>query len=156
MSEREFFAAVRDDDLDRVAAILAEKPDLANARIRGDSTLLDERVWVNKQKVAMDDDDDRDATALHYAAFHGNVALARLLLDHGADVDAIAYENNHEMTPPVVLAAWEGGIEMLRLLLDRGADPNGRSSNGVTPLSTAIRHGLEDRVALLREYGATQ
>lgn len=152
----EYFAAIRDNDLAKVAAMLESDPTLANARIRGDATLLNEQVWVNKRIVSMELDDNRDSPALHFAVFHGNIELARLLLDHGADVHALAYENNHEITPAVVIAAWEGGLEMLRLLLDRGADPNAQSSNNVTPLSTAIRHGLHDRVDLLRSYGAME
>lgn len=152
--QEQFFAAVRENDVAEVSALLDRDPSLANARIRGDATLLNEKVWVNKRVVDMEPDDDRDTPALHHAVFHGYVELATVLLDHGADIHAIAYENNHEMTPAVVLAAWEGGIEMLHLLLERGADPNSESSNGVTPLSTAIRHGMQDRVALLRTFGA--
>ena len=156
MGATEFFAAVREDDLERVASFLVDDPSLANARIRGDSTLLNEQVWESKKVVQMGPDDDRDGTALHFAAFHGRFELAHLLLDHGAEVNALAYENNHEMTTSVVLAAWEGGLEVLRLLLEHGADPNSRSSNGVTPLSTALRHGKVDRVSLLKEFGATE
>lgn len=137
MNRDGYFAAVRDNDRARVASLLDKDPSLANARIRGDSTLLSEQVWENRQIMDMATDDQRDATALHFAAFHGYPDLAKLLLQHGADVNAIAYENNHEMTPPVVLAAWEGGMKVLRLLLENGADPYGKSSNGVTRLSTA-------------------
>ena len=151
----EFFTAIRSNDLDAVAELLDMHPSLANARIRGDATLLNEQVWENRQKVDMQPDDERDSTALHYTAFHGNVDLARLLIEHGADVNALAYENNHEWTTPVVLAAWEGGIDVLRLLLENGANPNSKSSNGVTPLSTATRHKKQERVDLLRQHGAT-
>ena len=157
MSKKDkYFAAIRENDLAKVAALLTDEPSLANARIRGDATLLNERVWENKRVVAMKPDDKRDTPALHYAAFHGNTELAKLLIDHGSDVNAVAYENNHEMTTAVILAAWEGGVDILRLLLENGADPNSRSSNGVTPLSTAVRHGLEGRVGLLKEFGAKE
>jgi len=156
MKMDEYFAAVRDGDLAKAASLLDEDPGLVNARIRGDSMLLNGKVWENRQVVDMEPDDSRDTTALHYAAVHGKTDLARLLLDRGADVHAIGYENNHEMTAPVVLAAWEGGTEVLRLLLENGADPNSRSSNGVTPLSTAIRHGKDDRVELLKQFGANE
>ena len=96
----------------------------------------------------------RDSPALHYAVFHGHAAMAALLLEHGADVHALGYENNHEMTPAIVLAASEGGINVLRLLLEKGADPNAQSANGVRPLSTALRHEKHDRIQLLRNYGA--
>ena len=155
MNHDDYFAAVRENDLGKVASFLDDEPSLANARMRGDSWLLNEQVWEGKKMVPVAPDDQRDGTALHHAAIHGYAGLAKLLLDHGADVNAMGYENNHEMTPPVVLAAWEGGMEALRLLLENGADPNSRSSNGVTPLSTAIRHGKKDRVELLKQFGAT-
>ena len=152
--KRDFFDAVRSNELERTRSLLAADSALANARIFGDATLLNEQVWQNKTVVDIDADETRDTPALHHAVFHGNVEMAKLLLEHGADIHALGYENNHELTPPIVLAAWEGGIDMLRLLLDHGANPNAKSGNGVTPLSTALRHGEADRVELLKQHGA--
>ncbi len=152
--QREFFEAVRSNDVPRTRLLLQSDSSLANARILGDATLLNERVWRDKVIVDIDSDEKRDTRALHHAVFHGNVEMASLLLEHGADIHALGYENNHEMTPPVVLAAWEGGIEMLRLLLEHDDDPNAESGNGVTPLSTAIRHAKADRVEILKQHGA--
>ena len=152
--QRDFFAAVRSHDLERARSLLVSNRSLANARILGDATLLNEQVWRNKSIVDVEPDEQRDSPALHYAVFHANLDMAKLLLEHDADIHAIGYENNHEMTPPIVLAAWEGGIDMLRLLLENGADPNAHSGNGVTPLSTALRHGEMDRVELLKQHGA--
>ena len=152
--KRDFFEAVRLQDLELTRSLLESNPSLANARILGDATLLNEQIWQNKKVVNVTAAEKRNTPALHHAVFHGNVEMARLLLEHGADIHALAYENNHEMTPPIVLAAWEGGIDVLRLLLENGADPNCESSNGVTPLSTALRHGKTDRVELLKQHGA--
>lgn len=152
----EFFKAVRDRDLERVASLLAAEPALANARMPGDCILLNRQVWENGKIVDIAPDDQRNGMALHFAAFHGDTALAQLLIDHGADVNAIAYENNMDMTPPIVIAAWEGGVDMLRLLLDHGADPNVRCTRGDTPITVAQRHGKLDRVELLKQYGAKQ
>ena len=151
---KEFFSAVRANDLHQSLAMLESDPSLANARILGDATLLNEQIWRNKKIVDIDADEERDTPALHHAAFHGHVEMAQLLLEYGADIHALGYENNHEMTPPIVLAAWEGGIDVLRLLLEHGADPNAKSSNNVSPLSTAIRHDKSDRVDLLKQFGA--
>lgn len=41
-------------------------------------------------------------TALHTAAVHSFTEVGRLLLDHGADPNAIGYEDNKGLTPPVV------------------------------------------------------
>jgi ankyrin repeat protein len=149
-----FFESVRSNDFAKIGALLRSDPALANARCRGDATLLNGKVFKDKKPVDMAPDDKRDATALHFAAFTGNAALAKLLIDHGAYVNVIGYENNHDMTPPIVLAAWEGGIDVMRVLLEHSANPNTISSNGVTPLGTAIRHGKQDRVDLLKQFGA--
>ncbi|MEM7429683.1 MAG: ankyrin repeat domain-containing protein [Pseudomonadota bacterium] len=154
--EESFFSAVREDDLDEVESLLAENPDLVHARMPGDSSILDHQVWENLKKVQVSEDETRFGMALHYAALWGKSELARLLLSHGADPNAVAYENNHEQTTPVVLAAWEGGLEMLELILEAGGDPNAQSSNGVTPLSTAQRHQNADRVELLKRFGAVE
>ena len=157
MSDSEaFFRAVREDDLQGVEALLSKDPALAQARMPGDSSILNHQVWKDLQKVPIAEDDGRFGMALHYAALWGKADLLRLLLKHGADPNAVAYENNHEQTTPVILAAWEGGDEVLLELLKAGADPNFRSSNGVTALSTSLRHGNADRAAILREYGAIE
>ena len=153
-AQHDFFQFVRENDVERVRSLLASDRSLANALILGDATLLSRQVWLNKSMVNVDANEQRDTPPLHHAVFHSHLDMARLLLEHGADVHALGYENNHELNPPIVLAAWEGGLEMLRLLLQYGADPNARSSNGVTPLSTAMRHGKSDRVELLKAHGA--
>ena len=150
----EFFAAVRSNNMKRTRSLLQSNPSLVKARILGDATLLNGQVWRNKSKVDVDTGEKRNTPALHHAVFHANLDMAKLLLEYGADVHALGYENNHEMTPCIVLAAWEGGIEVLRLLLENGADPNAKSSSGGTPLSTALRHNKIDRVELLKKFGA--
>jgi len=154
--EREYFAAVRDRDINKLKNLLQTNPLLANTTILGDATCLNEQVWVNGNRVKVQPGENRNTPALHHAVVYGYSEIVELLLDHGADVHAIAYENNHEMTPPIVLAAWEGGLEVMKILLRNGADPNARSSNGVTPLSTAKRHSKQDRVSLLMQYGAIE
>ena len=154
--QQEFFAAIRRNDLDRVNEFLKSNSSLANVRMLGDATLLNDQIWVNKKVVPIEAEETRDAPALHYTVFHNHIEMAKLLLDYGADIHAIGYENNHEMTQAIVIAAWEGGIEMLKLLLEYGADPNAKSSNNVTPLSTAIKHGFDDRIELLKKFGATK
>ena len=92
-------------------------------------------------------------TALHTAAVNGRAELAELLLRHGADANAIGYEANKGLTPPVVLAAWEGSVETLRVLLANGADPN-ISASAETALYTAAEHRAPDKVDLLLAHGA--
>jgi RNA polymerase sigma-70 factor (ECF subfamily) len=132
-----FFAAVRANDVERVRQFVIAHPALVHRRYaRQDGT------WV-----ATEADDAHADTALHFAAFHGHVALARVLLEHGADVNA----ENHDGSAPLVLAAWEGGIEVLQAILEHGPD---LSRSGAPALYTAAEHGARDRCELLLAHGA--
>lgn len=55
---------------------------------------------------------------LHRAATLGNVELARLLIENGAEVNGTGKEN------PLLSAAENLHVEMVRLLLEKGADAN--------------------------------
>ena len=57
-------------------------------------------------------------TLLHHFAAKGDVAKVTLLLDHGADIDAV--DEEYRLTPAGV-AARRGQTAVLRLLLERGA-----------------------------------
>ena len=59
-------------------------------------------------------------TPLLFAARHGDVDSARLLLDAGADVDDAGADGNAALA----LAAMSGHARLAGFLLDRGADPN--------------------------------
>lgn len=57
-------------------------------------------------------------TPLHCAARFGNVRAAELLLQHGADINAL----DSMLVTPLVCSAETASIEMLKLLHQRGAD----------------------------------
>lgn len=136
--------------------MLDENAELVDQRILGDATLLNCQIWVDKKVVDIPTSETRSAPALHYSVFHGHYDMVELLLERGADVDSLGYENNHENTPSIVLAAWEGGIEVLELLLKCGANPNLKSSNGVSAMSTSVRHNKLKEVNMLLKYGAIE
>jgi ankyrin repeat protein len=73
-------------------------------------------------------------TLLHHMAAEGEIAKATLLLDHGADIDAI--DDEYRSTPLGVAARW-GRVEMVNLLLERGADPTLAGAAWATPLAWA-------------------
>jgi uncharacterized protein len=70
-------------------------------------------------------------TLLHDAAWDGEVDKAELLLDNGADIDAI--EEEYQSTPLGLAARW-GHEEMVDLLLARGGDPNKAGAKWARPL----------------------
>lgn len=87
--------------------------------------------------------------ALHLAANSGPPAMARLLLERGAAVDAV---NSFNQTA-LHLAAHEGRTEVVQILLDHGADPN-RNDGSRTPLREAVDQGQLETARLLLERGA--
>jgi len=70
---------------------------------------------------------------LTWAAMYGNVPAAKLLLDHGAQVNGA----DKDGYGPLHGAAFLGHAEMLDLLLQRGADPGLRSKRGETARASA-------------------
>ena len=84
------------------------------------------------------------ATALMFAAQGGHVAVAQLLLQHGADDGETA----------LVSAALGGHEAVAQLLLQHGADVAAASNGGVTALMYAAQGGHEAVAQLLLQHGA--
>ncbi len=92
-------------------------------------------------------------TALHLAAFFGHEDAAALLLEHGADANAVARNPEVEVTP-LHSAAAGGHSKLVALLLEHGADPNARQRGGFTPLHAAAQNADRESVESLLEHGA--
>ena len=90
-------------------------------------------------------------TLLHDMAQKGDVAKAKLLLDHGAEIDAI--DEEYCSTPLGMAARW-GHREMAVLLLERGADPGKAGANWATPLAWARKKRHSGVVDALLAAGA--
>lgn len=84
-------------------------------------------------------------TPLGSAAWNGQIEAARLLIEKGADVNAVSGAN----WTPLYLAAYNSHIEVVRLLIKNGADPNIRGGNSKTPLDDAKERGHTSIVSLL-------
>ena len=151
---RAFLDAVRRGDGAAVRAALAANPSLARLRVLGDNRLEGITYAQDDPHRPAERDAGRSSAPLHHAAVNGHTDVAAALLDAGADVDAWGYDNNHDVSTPLLLAAWEGPLDVLRLLLARGADPNLRSRAGQSPLMTALEHKKHDHAAALLAAGA--
>ena len=90
-------------------------------------------------------------TLLHDMAWEGDIRKARLLLDHGADIDAI--DDEFRSTPLGIAARW-GTRDVVRLLLERGANPNASGAPWATPLAWAVKKSHSDIASDLRAAGA--
>ena len=89
-------------------------------------------------------------TCLHAAAYNGHLAICRLLLDKGAQVEAI---DNIGWTP-LHQAARQGHVEIVRLLCDRGADVEACCNGGYRPLHHAAFNDHLSVVKVLIEENA--
>jgi ankyrin repeat protein len=96
---------------------------------------------------------DDGFTALHLAVFGNQEDAARLLLERGADPNALS-TNEAVRVPPLGTAAFVRSVPLARLLLDSGADVNGRGEGGFTALHSAAQNGDEELARLLLERGA--
>jgi ankyrin repeat protein len=128
---------------------------------------------ISRLLAARADPDERsadDQTALMILARTENLDAARVLLDAGADVNAV---ESFRGQAALMWAAAQNRPQMLKLLLDHGADPNARSSpndwprqvsaeprmkflpsGALTPLLYAVREGCTECVTYLIEADA--
>jgi ankyrin repeat protein len=137
---------------DETARRLAEtgELDIFEAASLGDVTRLADLLASDSALAQARSDDD--FTPLHYAAFFDGPEAARLLLDHGADVNAFA--DNELGVHPLNSAAAAGRGDVAAVLLEHGADPNATTRRGFKPLDAARENGDDALAELLRSHGA--
>ncbi len=128
-SNKEFIKAAKKGDLDNLKALL-----------KTDKSLLEAR-------------DTDNSTALHCAAWKGQVEVVAFLLKSGADV-RIHNSNDHWGTTPLHAAAHANQTAIVQLLLDAKADINAKDMNGKTPLHHTTFHKAAAAAKLLIKNGA--
>jgi len=103
------------------------------------------------------------ATALHRAAFAGDVQLCRLLIAYGADPHAISSDRESMLEAAAGLALIPGyqvnhpdaeRVELAKLLVELGEDVNWADAYGITPLMAAANLGDTPLVQYLVDAGA--
>lgn len=92
-------------------------------------------------------------TPLHLAIFGRQPESCRVLIEHGADLDARS-DGEIARVPPLGTAAFVRSTELARLLLDAGADVNGQGEGGFTALHSAAQNDDLELARLLLERGA--
>ena len=133
---------------ERLADAVAEL-DVFEAAALGRAARVEEAVRADPEIVRAEAADG--FTALHLAAFFGQLEVAAVLLEHGASVDARA--GSPTRVQPLHSAAAGGHAAIAALLLERGADPNARQQGGFVPLHAAAARGDEVTARLLLEHG---
>ena len=137
-------------DRDRVQKLLADDPELNvfEAAALGRTERVRELVAGDPALANAFGDDGFHALGL--ACFFGHVGTARLLLESGAEVDALS-RNEQIKTAAIHAAAAAPGsdqdtrYELVKLVLEHGADPNLRQGGGFRAIDAARQNG-DDRV----------
>jgi uncharacterized protein len=127
--------------------LAAAASDVADAVMRKDPARLEALIAARADVNAPQAD---GTTALHWAAYHRDLAVAKLLLRRHANPAAVTETG----VTPLALACEAGDVEMVRLLLKHRANPNQQLKNGETPLMMAARTGSVPVLELLLRKGA--
>ena len=108
------------------------------------------RVLLQTGRVDVNLTDMRGDAALHIAINNREEAIARSLLERGADAKVAG---RYRMTP-LHWAAELGLPELIPLLVAKGADLSAKNAASETPLATAITYREGAAEAALRSLGA--
>ena len=92
----------------------------------------------------------RDETPLLVTVRRGNVQVARVLLENGADREA---RDRYDWSP-LERASGGGNLELIQVLLEHGADPNARDARGRSLLYLSSDWGRPAVVLTLLKHGA--
>ena len=111
---------------------------------------LDEGYDVNSK-------DEFGETVLEYALTLGDIQVAKLLIDRGADVNEVVVGNTklHLLAINMYRLTEEDRLEIIQYLLEHGADPNLLNDENETPLSLGVKDSITPEILeCLLGYGA--
>jgi ankyrin repeat protein len=119
--------AAKSGDAETVQALLKEDPTLVDAR------------------------DSDGSTPLHCATWKGQQNVVAVLLEAGANVNAVN-QNEHWGTTPLHAAAHANQTAIAKMLLEGGADPKAKDSEGRTPFFHTTFHKAKAVAKLLQPF----
>jgi ankyrin repeat protein len=148
--------------LTRKSSPISQFEEAAEAIINGDAATLTRLLGENPDLIRARSTRVHRATLLHYIAANGfedyrqktpanAVDIARILLDAGAEVDAISDSYGKDTTLVLVATSIHpkrAGVQiaLLELLLDRGAAPDG--------VNACLGNGRPEAAEFLAQHGA--
>ena len=167
-----FFTAILDGDVKQTRALMRANPDLFQetaewklaiqrhywtgspaihlAVSRGDIEMTQALLAHNSKAAVTLTTRGTEMTALHCAAIMKRHELAQILLDRGADVNALSTAGQTALH----IAGLRGDTQMAQILLQHGARTDLTDGHGHSPGDLATLQNHADFVALLREHGA--
>ncbi|CAH8870047.1 unnamed protein product [Trichobilharzia szidati] len=141
---------------DRVVSLLLERDSRGKSRLPAlhiaakKDDVHAANLLLSNTEINVDHTSASGFTPLHIAAHYGNVNIARLLIERGANIN---YQAKNYITPLHVAAKW-GKNDVVNLLIQAGAEVNSRTRDGLTPLHCAARAGQTSTMECLLKRGA--
>lgn len=131
--ERQLIAAIDANAMDKVVQLLAGAP-------------LDDS---SSAAVNINAIDENGMSLLQHACYHGNLAIARYLLERGADVNQHDHESGYTA---LMFAALGGHLGVLTLLLENGARVDATNCVKRTAAQMAAFVGQHQAVAMINNF----
>jgi ankyrin repeat protein len=126
----------------------SKAPVVADAAMRGDLATVRKLI---AQGADVNGGEGDGMTALHWAAEHGDSAMADALLKAHANVKAVTHIGSYT---PLHVASKSGSPAVVRELIKAGSDVNAATTGGSTPLHFAASSGNPDALSALLDAGA--
>lgn len=132
--------------------LLAADPgtEFAVAIGRGDVKAVSALLAAGRPADTLIGEGDGQSTPLQQAAWQGRTAIAKLLIEHGADVNAAGGPYG----TPLLAAVSSDWDDLAEVLLNAGAKIDERDRQGNRALGMAASAGKRDMAALLIKFGA--
>ncbi|MFH0822774.1 MAG: ankyrin repeat domain-containing protein [Pseudomonadota bacterium] len=143
---------------DIAGLLLSAGSDLGNRAAHDKNLVLEVVRWGSEDMLKLIADIGADlhsgtriGAPIIHAGIHGRTEAVRVLLDRGADVNAVAAYGRRTV---LMNAARDGYLDIVRLLADGGAVLDARDGMGNTALGEAAENGHSEIVRLLLRKGA--
>lgn len=136
-----------------IASYLASKKPVLpvfEAAALGENQLLKKTLDADPEKVNVVNADGFQPLGL--ACFFRRSEAARILVEHGADVNAPS--KNAQRVAPLHSSVAGRSLEITRLLLEHGAEINATQKGGYSPLHAAVQNEQIEMVELLLAHAA--
>lgn len=155
--EVDVFEAAATGQTDRLRELIANDRSLVNAYSPDGFTPLGFAVFFTQPEavnellnagadVNLPSRESMKVTPLASAAAAKQTDIARVLIAHGADVNARAASGHI----PLHEASANGNVDLVKLLIENGAGTDTKTDDGKTPLDFAVEYKRDEVIELLR------